>query len=105
MDWLRLRGDRGGVAAYLASDDFAAHLAELLGRWTEPGRPAVLAVREWDAPFVWLYPEDELLETVPDAPTIPAGPIGALGPGTLLVVVIDEEGEAAYVIPDPRAAN
>jgi hypothetical protein len=93
------------VAAYLTSDDFAADLAELLGRWAEPGRPALLAARDWDPPSAWLYPEDELLEAFADAPRVAAGPTADLGPGTLLVVIIDLEGETAYVIPDPRAAN
>jgi hypothetical protein len=104
VDWLQLYGERADVAAYLTSDDFAADVADLLGRWDEPGRPALLAVRDWEpTESAWLYPEEELLGAFPDAPRVPAGPINDLGPGTLLVVVIDEEGETAYIIPDPRA--
>jgi hypothetical protein len=105
VDALQLRGDRAGVAAYLASADLAADLAALLRRWTEPGRPALLVVLDWDTPFAEVYPERELIETFPDVPVVPAGLIAEVGPGRLLVVVVDEAGEAAYVIPDPRAAN
>jgi hypothetical protein len=105
VDPIQLRRDRAAVAAYLAGADLAADLVALLGRWIEPGRPAVLVALDWDPPFARVYPEHELLETFPDAPVVPAGPVGALGPGTLLVLVIDVQGETAYVIPDPRAAN
>jgi hypothetical protein len=66
----------------------------------------VRMVRDWDPrPFTKVYPKDELLDAFPDVPMVPAGPIGNLGPGTLMVVVIDVEGETAYALPDPRASN
>jgi hypothetical protein len=105
VDLAKLLHERASVAAYLSGADLAADLAALLGRWTEPGRPGVLLVRDGDPPFAKVYPEDELIDAFPDAQVIPAGPIGDLGPGTLLVVVIDVEGETAYVIPDPRSSN
>jgi hypothetical protein len=97
--------DRPGVAAYLASGELAAEIAALLGRWTGRQRPAILVVLDWETPFADVYAEDELLEVFPDASFIHAGPISSIGPGTLLIFVIDEEGEAAYAIPDPRALN
>jgi hypothetical protein len=93
------------VAEYLASDDLQPEIAAMLGRWIEPGRPAVLVALDWEPPFAQVYPEDELLETFPDVPVVPLGPIEDLGPRTLLVVVIDEESETAYLIPNPRASN
>jgi hypothetical protein len=102
---LRFRRDRPGVAAYLASGDLAADVAALLRRWTDPRRPAVLVVLDWDPPWADVYPEDELLEAFPDAPMVQAVPAGEIGPGTLLVLVIDAEGETAYTIADPRASN
>ena len=106
MDLLRIRRDRAAVAAHLAGGEIAAGLAALLRRWDDPRRPAILLVRDWDIPFAEVYAQDELLATFPDAPVFHAGPLEDLGPGTLLVVVIDEDGEAAYAIPDPtRASN
>lgn len=105
MDCLTIGRDRPGVAAYLASGDLTPDLVALLERWTEPRRPAILLVREWDVPFADVYAEDELLEVFPDAPLVRTGLTDEIGPGTLLVFVIDEEGETAYAIADPRALN
>ena len=62
-------------------------------------------VLDWDTPFAEVYARDELLEAFPDAPLIHAGPPDEFGPGTLLVVVIDERGESAYSVPDPGVSN
>jgi hypothetical protein len=105
VDALPPRGDRAGLAGYLAGDGLRPEIAALLGRWAEPGRPALLVALDWDPPFAAVYPEHELLETFPDAPVVFAGPIADVGPGRLLVLVIDEAGETAYLIPDPRAAR
>ncbi len=105
MDLRQLRRDRAGVAAALASGALAADIAALLRRWTEPRRPAVLVVLDWDPPYADVYPEDELLEAFPDAPLVQAGPAAEIGPGILLLIVIDAEGETAYAIADPRASN
>ena len=93
------------MAAYLASGDLASEIAALLRRWTEPRRPALLVVLDWEAPFADVYAEDELLVVFPDAPLFPAGSIEAIGPGMILIVVIDEEGETAYAIADPRSLH
>ena len=103
MHPLQLRRDRSDVAAYLASGDLADEIAALLRRWTEPGRPALLIVLDWDRPFADVYPERELLETFGDAPLVQAGSTDEDGLARLLIFVIDEEGETAYAIPDPRA--
>jgi hypothetical protein len=105
MEPRRLRRDRAGVAAYLAGSDLTADLVALLGRWAEPRRPAVLVILDWDPPLADIYPEDELLETFTEAPLVRSGPSAELGPGTLLIIVIDAEGETGYVIADPRATR
>jgi hypothetical protein len=105
VDLPQVRRNRAGVAAYFASGDLTADLAALLRRWTGRRRPAVLVVLDWDIPFAEVYPEDELLREFPDAPRIDVGPIDEDGPGRLLIFVIDEEGEMAYAIADPRAAH
>jgi hypothetical protein len=97
--------DGAGAAAYLASGDLTAEIAALLRRWTDRQRPDVLVVLHWETPFAEVYGEDELLDVFPDAPLIRAEPTGGIGPGRLLVIVIDEEGETAYAIADPRALN
>ena len=90
------------MAAYLAGGDLAEDIATLLRRWTEPGRPALLVVLDWDRPFADVYPEDELLETFADAPLVHAGSNDEDGEARVLVYVIDEQGETVYAIPDPR---
>jgi hypothetical protein len=102
MDPLRLRRSCSDVAAYLSGGEVSDEIAELLRRWDEPGRPALLIVLDWDRPFAELYPEDELLDAFPDAPLVHAGSTDEDGEPRLLVYVIDHEGEAAYAIPDPR---
>jgi hypothetical protein len=102
---MRPIGIRHEVAAYLASGDIQADLAALLRRWTERRRPAVLVVLDWEPPFADVYPEGELLETFPTAPLIHVAPVEEIGPGALLIFVIDEEGETAYAIPDPRVCD
>jgi hypothetical protein len=97
--------DRPGLAAYLAGGELKADLCALLGRWTGRRRPALLLVLDWDTPFAEVYAEDELLEVFADAPLVHSGPIPSLGPGTLLIFVIDEQGETAHAIPDPRSRN
>jgi hypothetical protein len=105
VNHLRIRRDRPGVAAYLASGDLSAEIAALLRRWTGRERPAVLVVVDWELPFADVYGEDELRQAFPDAPLICAEPLGGIGPGRLLVFVIDGEGETAYAIAEPRALN
>jgi hypothetical protein len=105
MDPIQLRRDRADVAEYLAGDDLRPEIAALLERWTEPGRPAVLVALDWDPPFAEVYPEPELIEAFPDVPVVSAEQMGEIGPGALLVLIIDERGETAYAIPDPRASD
>jgi hypothetical protein len=105
VDSIQLRRDRAGVAEYLAGDGIKEEIVALLGRWTEPGRPAVLVALDWDPPYAEVYPEPDLIEAFPDVPVVSAEEMGEIGPGTLLVLVIDERGETAYAIPDPRASD
>ncbi len=102
MNTPEIRRDRPGVAAYLAGGDLTAEIASLLRRWTEPRRPALLVVLDWDPPFADVYAEDELLEVFPDSPLIHTESIGEIVLGIVLVFVIDEEGGTAYSIADPR---
>ncbi len=103
MNRLQLRRSCSPAAAYLASGEAADDIAGLLRRWAEPGRPALLVVLDWDPPFAQVYPEDELLESFPDAPLVHAGSNDDDGGARVLVYVIDEHGETAYAIPDPSA--
>jgi hypothetical protein len=64
-----------------------------------------LVVLDWETPFADGCTEDELLEVFPEGPLICAEPLGGIGPGRLLVFVIDGEGETAYAIAEPRALN
>ncbi len=98
----QIRRDRPGVAAYLSGGDLSTEIASLLSRWTEPRRPALLVVLDWDPPFADVYAEEELLEVFPDSPLIHTESIGEVVLGIVLIFVIDEEGETAYAITDPR---
>jgi hypothetical protein len=103
LNLLQLHRSCSETAAYLASGEAAADIAGLLRRWAEPGRPALLVVLDWDPPFAQVYPEDELLESFPDAPLVHAGSNDDDGRARVLVYVIDEQGETAYAISDPSA--
>jgi hypothetical protein len=103
VDPMRLRRCCSDVAAYLAGGESAGEIAGLLRRWTEPGPPALLVVLDWDRPFAAVYPADELRVAFPDAPLAHVGSNDDDGGARVLVYVIDEEGETAYAIPDPRA--
>ena len=103
MNLAQLRRSCSQAAAYLAGGEAVDDIAGLLRRWAEPGRPALLVVLDWDTPFAQVYPEDELLESFPDAPRVHAGSNDDDGGARVLVYVIDDQGETAYVIPDPRA--
>lgn len=105
MDRLKRALTDPDVVAQLTRGDVVEDIAELLRRWDEPGRPALLLVRDWDPPFARLYPEDELLETFPEVPLVHIGLNDEDGAPRLLVYVIDERGERAYAIPDPKARD
>jgi hypothetical protein len=102
MNAARPRRVHRDLASDLAGGDLAEVLAALLGRWAGRRRPAVLVALDLDPMLADVYPEDELLATFPTAPLIHAEGVREIGPDTLLVYVIDEEGETGYVIPDPR---
>jgi hypothetical protein len=102
---LQVLRDRLGVAAYLASGDLTEDVAALLRRWAGPRHPAVLVALDWEIPFADVYAEDELLDAFPDTPLIPAEPIDEMAQRRLLIFVIDEEGDTAYAIADPRASH
>jgi hypothetical protein len=99
---VRLRRSCSQAAAYLASGEVSGEIAALFRRWDEPGRPALLVVLDWAPPFAEVYPEDELHENFPDAALVHAGSNNDDGAPTVRVYVIDEKGETAYVVPDPR---
>jgi hypothetical protein len=103
LDPLRFHPVASDAAAYLASGDSGEEIAELVRRWTEPERPALLVVLDWEPPFADMYPEVELQKEFPDAPLVHAGSNDEDGDPRLLVYVIDEQGETVYAIPDPRA--
>jgi hypothetical protein len=103
VNLLQLRRSCSDAAACLAGGEVADDIARLLRRWDEPGEPALLIVLDWDTPFAQVYPEAELRGEFPDAPLVHVGSNDDDGGARVLVYVIDEEGEAAYAIPDPRA--
>jgi hypothetical protein len=105
LKFQQLRQVRDDVAAYLSGGELASELAALLRRWSRPSRPAILVAVDWDPPFAEVYAEAELLATFPTAPLIHARAVEDVGPGTVLVYVIDQRGETSYAIPDPRASS
>jgi hypothetical protein len=105
MNAAQPRGIHRDLASDLASGDLAEDIAALLRRWAGRRRPAVLVALDLDPMLADVYPEDELLATFPTAPLIHAEGVREIGPDTLLVYVIDEEGETGYVIPDPRPSD
>jgi hypothetical protein len=103
LNLLQLRRSCSQAAAFLARGESAEDIARLLRRWDQPGEPALLIVLDWDTHFADVYPAAELREEFPDAPLVPVGSNDDDGGDRVLVYVIDEDGETAYAIPDPRA--
>ena len=93
------------LGAHLAGAATKAKLAAILGRWSDPRRPAVLFVLIGEAPFADVFGEDELLTLFPDAPVLHAEPMDRVAPGILRVFIVDERGATIYAIADPRALN
>jgi hypothetical protein len=101
----RIRFDIPSVGAYLAGRATRAKLAEILRRWADPRRPAVLFVVDGEDLFADVFVEDDLLGDFPDAPVVHAEPIGRLAPGLLLIFVVDDRGATIHAVSDPRALN
>jgi hypothetical protein len=100
---LQLRRSCSHAAACLAAGEVTDGIARLLRRWDEPAPPALLIVLDWDRPFAEVYPEGERLDAFPDAPLVHVGCNDDDGAARVMVYLIDQEGETAYAIPDPRA--
>jgi hypothetical protein len=105
MNTRAIRFDWPAMGDYLANRATKVRIAELLRRWNEPQRPAVLLVLDDEDRFADVLGEDDLLGEFPNAPVIHAEPIGRIAPGILLVFVVDKQGATIHAIADPRGLN
>jgi hypothetical protein len=105
LDSRQVRFDAFGAGTLLATRSIKTRIAQILRRWTERRRPAILFVLDGPVPHAAVYGEDELLTTLERTPIIDVEPLGGSAPGRLLVFVADGCETVGYRIADPRGVN
>jgi hypothetical protein len=105
LDSRQVRFDAFGAGALFATTPIQTRIAQILRRWTQRRRPAILFVLDGPAPHAAVYGEDELLNTLEPTPIIDVEPLGGSAPARLLVFVADGRETVGYRIADPRGLN